>query len=60
MSLPWPEAEDAFHRVKCWLDEVVQIPHFVRALRAGDPELQAYGETGILWSHACRSDRLPD
>jgi hypothetical protein len=60
MSLPWPEAENALQRVKCWLDEIIQIPHLVRVLRGGDPELQAYGETGILWLHACRSDRLPD
>src|SRR4029077_1484459 len=60
MSLPWPEAEDAFHRVRCGLDEVVQVPFLVDVLRGGDSELQAYGETGVLWLHACRGDRLPD
>jgi hypothetical protein len=59
-ALPWSQAEDALHRVKRGLNEAVQIPDLVGALRCGDPELQAYGETGILWLHACDCNRCPD
>lgn len=59
-ALPRSQPEDALHRVERGLNEVVQIPHLVGALRCGDPELQTYGETGIPWLHACGGNRFPD
>lgn len=60
MPLPRPETEDALHSVECGLNEVVQIPYLVGIPGCRDPELQAYGETGILRLDACRGDRCPD
>lgn len=48
--------KDAPHRIKCGLDEVIQIPDLVRIAGHGKPELQTNGETRLLRLHSARSD----
>lgn len=59
-SLPHPETENALHRVKRGLDEVVQIPYLVRVPGYGDAELQSHRETGDQWPDTCRRDSCSD
>jgi len=55
-SLPWPGPEDAFHRVKRGLYEIVEVPYLVRVSGHRNPELYAHSETGVLELYLCRGD----
>jgi len=47
-SLPRALTEDTFHRIQRGLDEVIQIPNFIRSPGRSEPEIDPHREPCVL------------